>query len=367
MNRPSEFLSNPETVSVIGVFFQIAKSIALESAPDRVPKPFMMPTRGDNLLTLTDAGIYCPPGDFYLDPSGPVDRAVVTHAHSDHAYQGSGRYLVSERSELLMRTRLGEDSVIETVPYGQAVDINGVKVSLHPAGHVLGSAQVRVESGGEVWVYSGDYKLTPDPTCEPFEAVECDVFITEATFALPIYRWTPPDVLAEEINSWWMGNRDEGKASVLFAYSLGKSQRILKSVDPSIGPIFTHGAVENLNEQYRASGVGLPDTSYVGDIEDKKAFEGGLVIAPPSAAGSAWLKRFGRHSTAFASGWMSVRGARRRRALDRGFVMSDHADWPGLIEAIDASKAGRILVTHGFVDPLVRWLNENGKEAAPLR
>ncbi|REJ76247.1 MAG: ligase-associated DNA damage response exonuclease [Acidobacteria bacterium] len=319
------------------------------------------------LLSLTDSGIYCPPGDFYLDPSKPVDVAVVTHAHSDHAYAGSNKYFVSEKSELLMKMRLGEEAVLETRRYGEEFEINGVIVSFHPAGHVLGSAQIRVEFEGEVWIYTGDFKLTRDPTCEPFEKVECDVLITEATFALPIYRWTPPDELSRQINSWWRSNIDAEKVSVLFAYSLGKSQRILKSVDPSIGPIFTHGAVENLNKAYRESGVHLPETHYVGDIEDKKEFTGGLVIAPPSAAGTSWLRRFGKHSTAFASGWMAVRGARRRRALDRGFVMSDHADWPGLIEAIDASKAKRVLVTHGFVDPLVRWLNESGKEAEPLK
>lgn len=319
------------------------------------------------LLKLTDRGLYCPAGGFFIDPSKPVDVAVLTHAHSDHAYPGSDCYIVPARSQALVRKRLGEDPDLTPKAFGKTFDLNGVKVSFHPAGHILGSAQVRVEHGGEVWVCSGDYKLTPDPTCKPFEPVECDVFITEATFALPIYRWTPPEELAREVNAWWRSNREAGKVSVLFAYSLGKSQRILTSIDSAAGPIFTHGAVEKLNGVYRDMGIGLPETRYVGDVENKNDFSGGLVIAPPSAAGTAWLRRFGPHSSAFASGWMAVRGNRRRRSLDRGFVMSDHADWPGLLKAIAATKAKRVLVTHGFVDPLVRWLDEHGTEAEPLR
>lgn len=319
-----------------------------------------------DLLQLTDAGLYCPRGDFYIDPHLPVKTAVLTHAHADHAYRGSKRYVVSSGSRLLMRRRLGDDSSIETLAYGATKSLNGVKISFHPAGHVLGSSQVRVEANREVWVVTGDFKLTPDATCEPFEPVECDCLITEATFGLPIYRWPEPDVLFREINDWWRENQSKEKASVIFAYSLGKAQRILNGIDDSIGDIFTHGAVEKLNEDYRASGVELPETTYVGSVEDKKRFRGSLIVAPPSANGSNWMKRFGSYSDGFASGWMAVRGARRRRALDRGFVMSDHADWEALVKAVDDSKAKRILVTHGFVHPFVRWLNENGKEAEPL-
>lgn len=319
------------------------------------------------LIKLTSSGLYCPPGRFYIDPWKPVGKAVISHAHADHAYRGSRAYLASEAGKELTRRRLGEESKIQTIPYGETVSMYGVEVSFHPAGHVLGSSQVRVEHKGEVWVFSGDYKLTPDPTCQPFEPVKCDTFITEATFGLPIYKWTPPDKLYEEVNAWWRRNRSEGKASVMFSYALGKSQRILAGIDSSIGEIFTHGAVEKLNDSYRRSGVDLPPTTYVGSVEDRKKFRGALIVAPPSAMSTPWLKRFGKYATGFASGWMMVRGTRRRRAVDRGFVMSDHADWDGLMSAIENSQAERIFVTHGFIDPLVRWLNENGKNAIPLR
>lgn len=319
------------------------------------------------LIQLTESGLFCELGGFYIDPWKPVETAVVTHAHADHSYRGNSKYLVPAAGERLSRIRLGDEAVFESLDYGKNIEMNGVIVSFHPAGHVLGSAQVRVEYKGEVWLVTGDYKLTPDATCAPFEHVECDFLITEATFALPIYRWKPTEVIFEEINEWWRGNQENGKVSVIFAYSLGKAQRILNGIDRSIGNIFTHGAVERLNEAYRASGVDLPETRYVGEVEKKKDFAGGLVVAPPSAIGSAWLKRFGPHSTGFASGWMTVRGARRRKAVDRGFVLSDHADWDELQTVIECSNAKKIYVTHGFIDVLVRWLNENGKTAEPLR
>ncbi len=319
-----------------------------------------------SLVKLTSKGLYCAQGGFYIDPWKPVTRAVVTHAHADHAYRGNGSYLVAKKSEHLCRVRLGDEAKIETVPYGKTLTIDGVKVSMHPAGHVLGSAQVRVEYKGESWCVSGDYKLTPDPTCTPFEPVKAQNFITEATFGLPIYKWRSMDAVFGEVNDWWRQNRERGKASVIFAYSLGKSQRILKSIDPSIGPIFTHGAVERLNEAFRASGVELPATTYVGSVEDKKLFTGSLIVAPPSAQASTWLRRFGPQSTAFASGWMTVRGARRQRAVDRGFVLSDHADWPELMTAINSANAERVYVTHGFSDEVTRYLNEQGIAAEKL-
>jgi putative mRNA 3-end processing factor len=320
-----------------------------------------------SLIRTTAKGLYCEKGNFYIDPWKPVDRAVLTHAHSDHAYPGNRTYLVPEAGALLSRIRLGDDAAISTLPYGEPKKFNDVTVSFHPAGHVLGSAQIRVEYEGEVWVVSGDFKLTADPTCLPFESIPCDKFITEATFGLPIYRWPTPETLFNEINDWWRRNREDGKASVIFAYALGKAQRILSGIDPSIGEVFTHGAVERLVRAYRDSGVVLPDTIYAGSVSDKKRYPGSLIVAPPSAAGSAWLKRFGRHSTAFASGWMMVRGARRRRAVDRGFVLSDHADWPELNQAIRATGAETVYVTHGFSDELVRWLNETGMNAKPLK
>lgn len=320
-----------------------------------------------NLVNLTDRGLFCEVGDFYIDPWLPVKKAVLTHAHSDHTYRGSENYLVPDEGKRLSRIRLGDEANISTAKYGETTTINGVAISFHPAGHVLGSSQIRVEHKGEIWVISGDYKLMPDATCAPFESVKCHHFITEATFGLPIYRWSPTEIIFEEINEWWRGNREKGKASVIFAYSLGKAQRILNGIDRSIGKIFTHGAVERLTEAYRETGVDLPETTYAGAVENKKDFAGSLIVAPPSAHGSTWLRRFGSHSTGFASGWMLVRGARRRKAVDRGFVLSDHADWAELDTAIRGSEAETVYVTHGFIPELVRWLNEIGINAKPLK
>jgi putative mRNA 3-end processing factor len=321
-----------------------------------------------SLISLTARGLHCKQGDFYIDPWKPVSKAVVTHAHADHTYHGNQSYLVPKEGELVSRIRIGEDAVIETLPYRKATEINGVRVSFHPAGHILGSAQVRVEYKGEIWVISGDYKLTPDATCEPFEPVKCHHFVTEATFGLPVYRWQESEAVFGEISDWWRRNRENGKASVIFAYSLGKAQRILNGIDRSIGPIFTHGAVERLTQAYRESGVDLPKTTYAGAVENKKDFDGSLIVAPPSAQQSVgWLRRFGKHSTGFASGWMAVRGARRQRAVDRGFVLSDHADWPELLTAIAGAEAETVYVTHGFSPEVVRWLNENGQHAVELK
>lgn len=319
------------------------------------------------LIKLTSKGLYCPQGDFYIDPWQPVSKAVVTHAHADHSYRGNQSYLVPAEGARLSRIRLGDEASISTLAYGEVSRINGVAVSFYPAGHVLGSAQARIEYKDEIWVVSGDYKLTPDATCAPFESVKCHHFITEATFGLPIYRWAPPSEIFDQINSWWRRNIEREKVSVIFAYALGKSQRILNGIDRTIGPIFTHGAVERLNEAYRKSGVDLPPTKYVGAVENKKEFAGSLVVAPPSAQASTWLRRFGSHSTGFASGWMTVRGARRQRAVDRGFVLSDHADWPELLAAIKSAEAETIYVTHGFAPELVRYLNETGNNAVPLK
>jgi putative mRNA 3-end processing factor len=319
------------------------------------------------LISLTARGLYCKRGDFYIDPWRPVDRAILTHSHSDHAYRGSKSYLVVDEGSELARIRLFEDALIKTQPYGKTLDINGVKVSFHPAGHILGSSQIRVEFLGEVWVVSGDYKLTPDPTCKAFEPIKCNYFITEATFGLPIYKWTPPEQVFGEINEWWRRNQDRGKASVVFAYSLGKAQRILNGIDGTIGQIFTHGAVERLTGAYRRAGVPIHKTTYAGSVTDKKEFAGSLIVAPPSAQATNWLRRFGSISTGFASGWMMVRGARRQRAIDRGFVLSDHADWTELQTAIRATQADTIYVTHGFAPEMVRWLNENGMNAVPLK
>lgn len=315
-----------------------------------------------DMVVVRKEGLYCVPGQFYIDPWRPVDRAVITHAHGDHARVGHGHYLSASGGVDILRSRLG-DIHIDGIEYGDTVVHNGVTVSLHPAGHVLGSAQVRMEHKGEVWVASGDYKVEPDRTCTPFEPVRCDTFITESTFGLPIYRWQPQQEIFDDINSWWRKNAEAGRCSVVFAYAFGKAQRILSGLDPGIGPIVCHGAAEPLNKVYRARGVDLPPTVMVTDV-DKQALKRAIVIAPPSAAGSPWMKRFGDYSDAFASGWMQLRGARRRRGVDRGFILSDHADWPGLMTAVRATEAQRVIVTHGSISVMVRWLCQQGLDAA---
>ncbi|HYF20961.1 MAG TPA: ligase-associated DNA damage response exonuclease [Ramlibacter sp.] len=315
-----------------------------------------------DLIVQRPEGLYCPPGDFYIDPWRPVPRAVITHAHADHARMGNGHYLAAAPAEGVLRARLGEIH-LQPLPYGEAIEHHGVRVSLHPAGHVLGSAQVRLEHGGRVWVCSGDYKVAPDPTCDPFEPVRCDVFITESTFGLPIYRWRSDAELFREINDWWSRNVLAGRASVIGCYSFGKAQRVLAGVDTTIGPVIVHGAVRPLNEAYRAAGVPLPDTRMVTEVKDRAELRRCLVLCPPSAVSSTWLRRFGDASTAFASGWMQLRGARRRGGYDRGFVLSDHADWPGLLRAIGATAAERVIVTHGSVPVMVRYLQEQGLQA----
>ncbi|MRD46244.1 ligase-associated DNA damage response exonuclease [Caenimonas koreensis DSM 17982] len=316
----------------------------------------------NDLVVQRPEGLYCPPGDFYIDPWRPVARAVITHAHADHARYGHGHYLASSDAQGVLRVRLGSID-LQTLPYGERISHNGVTLSLHPAGHVLGSAQVRLEHGGQVWVASGDYKVAPDPTCAAFEPVKCDVFITESTFGMPIYRWIPDEELFTGINDWWSRNAAAGRASVLACYSFGKAQRVLAGVDASIGPIIVHGAVEPLNAAYREAGVALPPTRLVTDVADRSELRRALVVCPPSAVASTWLRRFGEASTAFASGWMQLRGARRRGGYDRGFVLSDHADWPGLMGAIGATGAQRVIVTHGSIAAMVRYLREQGLEA----
>jgi len=319
------------------------------------------------LVTATERGLYCRAGDFYVDPWQPVDRALITHAHGDHARVGSGRYLCAEPGRNILRARLGDDAVIDALPYGQTIEQDGVKISFHPAGHVFGSSQIRLEHRGDVWVVTGDFKLDRDPTCAPFEPLRCRALLTESTFALPVYRWAPPTEVFAEINRWWSANRDAGKASILYGYSLGKSQRLLTGLDPDIGPIYLHGAVERMTAEYRAAGVALPPTHYVGAMPPKTKWAGAMIVAPPSAHNSAWSRKFAPASTAIASGWMRVRGARRRRAVDRGFVLSDHVDWPGLLSVVGGSGAELVWVTHGFIQPVVRLLREMGLDAHGMR
>lgn len=312
-----------------------------------------------DLVIARPEGLYCPPGDFYIDPWRPVERAVITHAHGDHARWGMGHYLAASDSEGILRSRIAADMPLQTLAYGERLEHHGVTLSFHPAGHVLGSAQVRLEYRGEVWVASGDYKVEPDGTCAPFEPVRCHTFITESTFGLPIYRWQPQAEIFTEVNDWWRANAAAGRPSVLFCYAFGKAQRILHGLDESIGQIVAHGSVEPLNRVYREAGIRIPETLYAGDLKkNDPRLKQAIVLAPPSAGGSTWMRRFGDYSDAFASGWMMLRGTRRRRGVDRGFVLSDHADWPGLLWAIEQTGAERVMVTHGSVAVLVRYLRE---------
>ena len=312
------------------------------------------------MLVATTEGLYCPEGDFHVDPWKPVGRAVITHAHGDHVTWGSKSYLTSASGSALLSDRLPVGSAVMPLEYGTSVTLNGVNVSLHPAGHILGSSQVRIERQGEVWVVSGDYKTAPDSTCAGFELVRCHTFVTESTFGLPIYRWETQDELFAGINAWWRSNQSVGKASVIFGYALGKAQRILSGLDPTIGPIYTHGAVERMTRHYRQAGVSLPATLPVGTAPSGTDWSRAMIVGPPSAGGSGWMRRFAPYSTAFASGWMRVRGARRRRAVDRGFALSDHADWPSLLATIEGTGAEQVWVTHGFTTVMTRWFEEKG-------
>ncbi|MEM9032479.1 MAG: ligase-associated DNA damage response exonuclease [Pseudomonadota bacterium] len=317
------------------------------------------------VLSVTGQGLYCAAGDFHIDPWRPVERALITHGHADHARAGHHRYLATNAALPVMHHRLGAISS-EGIEFGEARSIGSAKVSFHPAGHVPGSAQIRVEVGGEVWVVSGDYKTEPDGLSEPFEPVRCHTFISECTFGLPVFNWRSQDAVAAEINAWWTANGRAGKISVLGAYSLGKAQRLLASLDPSNGPILTHGAVEGTNRVMRDQGLNLPVTIPVTPETRGSEYPGALILAPPSALGTSWMRRFGTVSTAFASGWMALRGVRRRRAADRGFVLSDHADWRGLNAAIAETGAERVLVTHGYTAPFAKWLGERGYDAGVL-
>lgn len=319
------------------------------------------------MIENTESGLYCRAGDFYIDPWKPVNRAVITHAHADHARHGCGSYLATPQCAILLKTRLGSGITVQELPYGMPLDVNGIRLSLHPAGHILGSAQVRLERRGEVWVVTGDFKRHPDPTCAPFEPLRCHTLVTESTFGLPVFNWPAAEEAFSEINAWWRKNKEHGRACILFAYALGKAERIVAQVDAGIGPIFTHGAVQHMLDVYRQAGVPLPPTLPVSEDRQRETVTGALVIAPPSAAGSPWMRRFPGASRAFASGWMQIRGYRRRRAVDRGFVLSDHADWNGLLNTIYTSGAETVWVTHGYVEEMVQFLREKGIAAEALR
>jgi putative mRNA 3-end processing factor len=314
----------------------------------------------DDLVIARPEGLYCPRGGFYIDPWRPVTCAVITHGHADHARPGMGRYHATRAGLPVLQWRLGAQAYVPH-EHGEPFTLGDARVSLHPAGHVLGSAQVRIEVAGEVWVVSGDYKRQPDPTCAPFEVVRCDTFVTEATFGLPVYRWPETAEVAREIVAWREECAARGEAAILYAYSLGKAQRVLAELAAHTDePAWLHGAMAAGVALYRAAGVELLPTQLVADAPEGEKFAGRLVLAPPSAAGSAWLRRFPRAQQAFASGWMRLRGNRRRRNYDRGFVVSDHADWPALLATVRESGATRVIATHGETGALVRTLNDAG-------
>jgi len=333
-------------------------------------------------VETTDRGLYCPAGDFYVDPWRPVARAVITHAHADHARPGCAAYLCAPSCKPLLAARVQADAVIETRGWGEAFSLGGVRLSLHPAGHILGSAQVRMETRAGVTVVAGDYKTAPDPSCETFESVRCDHFITESTFALPVYRWPESAQVVREVYDWWRANQAAGRTSVLLAYALGKTQRVLSALLPENGlwpidaafcpgteeaPVGLHGAPMRFDAPYREQGIRMVHAGGTA-VEDARLLKGrGLVIAPASVRNTAWLRRFAPYSLAAASGWMTVRGNRRREALDRGFILSDHCDWPGLVETIRATGAQKVGVTHGQTEAFARYLREvEGLEAYAL-
>ncbi|PRX57318.1 ligase-associated DNA damage response exonuclease [Flagellimonas meridianipacifica] len=313
------------------------------------------------LLQFTEKGIYCEAAKVYLDPWRPVDKAIISHGHSDHSRWGHKQYITHHRNIPIIKHRLGHITV-SGKDWGETFLINGVKFSLHPAGHIIGSSQIRVEHKGEVWVFTGDYKIEDDGLCTPYENVKCHTFITECTFGLPAFKWLPQSEVFNEINAWWSQNQAEGKTSVLFGYSLGKAQRLLKHLDTSIGKIYTHGAVENMTNVVRPL-VDLPETYLITRETKKEELRGNMVVAPPSAHGSTWIRKMVPFVTATASGWMAFRGARRRRAIDKGFVLSDHCDWSGLLESIKATGAEKVICTHGYTEIFSRYLGELGYDA----
>lgn len=318
------------------------------------------------LLKLTAAGLYCPRGDFHIDPWSPVAAAVITHAHGDHAVRGSHRYLTSEPGRGILQLRMGHRSRIQGLAYGESITLGSVNVSLHPAGHILGSAQVRVEDRGEVWVVSGDYKVAPDSTCAPFEAIRCHTFITESTFGHPHYSWAPQHETFDEIRSWWQSNQQAGLASVLYVYSLGKAQRILAGLNPAPGSFIVHPDQQPLNDLYREAGVVLPDAISL-SVATREDWVRSLVLLPPAARWDRGLVFPGRYRTAFASGWMCLPGEAKRRYVETGFALSDHADYQELLGAVQATGAEHVGVTHGYIEDFMTTLKLRGLDAWSLR
>lgn len=313
------------------------------------------------LLKLTSNGLYCQQADVYIDPWRRVGKAIVTHAHSDHARYGHKQYLAHKDSEHVLKLRLGAIN-LQTLEYGEQVELNGVKVSLHPAGHTIGSSQVRLEYQGEVWVVSGDYKMEPDNLTVPFEPVNCNVFITEATFGLPVFNWRPQAEIFADMNNWWQQNQKIGRTSMISCYSFGKAQRLVTNINPEIGPIYAHGAIVATNEALSKSGYKFPEVKKLDDHLDADLSKALVLTTSPSLLAGLPIQL----SVAQASGWMQLRKMRKLGNLDKGFTISDHADWQGLNTAIKATEAELVYVTHGFSEPLARWLTEQGVESYPL-
>jgi len=311
------------------------------------------------LISFTNKGIYCKQGEFYIDPWRPVNLAVTTHGHGDHVKWGNKGYLCHDLTKAILQQRLGTGLNIETLPYNKEININGVKLSFFPAGHVIGSAQVRLEYKGEVCVVSGDYKVEYDGISTAFEPVKCHTFVSESTFGLPIYKWQPQEIIFKQIRDWVADNHDKQKTSVLIAYSLGKAQRLIKNLAGD-SKIYVHNAIANLNDGFISAGVDLPATIRITPELKKEELQQGIVIVPPALAEGRWIKNLQHAATGVCSGWMRVRAGRRWRSADAGFALSDHADWPGLLSAIKATAAEKVFVTHGFVSTFSKYLNEIG-------
>lgn len=317
----------------------------------------------DALLQFTNKGLYCDQGDFFIDPWKPVNRALITHAHSDHLKTGHQSYLVHKDGLAISQYRLGNTAKVESILFNQPISINGVEVTYFPAGHIIGSAQIKLSYKNQTWVVSGDYKTEHDGLSTPFEPIKCSHFITESTFGLPIFRWQNQNLVFQQINDWWCKNKIEGKTTILASYALGKAQRLLSGLDTQIGKIYTHGAIENVLEIFRNTGFTFPETIRVTNEIPKNEFTGNMVLTIPSSLSTSWMKKFQPYSTGLASGWMNLRGAKRRRSVDRGFVLSDHCDWLQLNTAIKATGAENIYVTHGYIQIFTKWLNQNGYNA----
>ena len=318
------------------------------------------------LISFTNKGLYCKQGDFYIDPWKPVEKAVISHAHSDHAKWGNKYYLCHHFTKPILQLRLGENNY-ETAGWDEPVFINGVSVSFFPAGHIIGSAQIKVEYKGEVWVFTGDFKTENDGISTAYEPVKCNYFITESTFGLPIYKWQPQEEIFTDMKRWITENKTAGKSSLFIAYSLGKAQRILKPLAETGLPMYAHGAVYNVHKTLQDAGWKLPDLKRISNETTKEELKECIIIAPSGAEGSTWTRRFSPYATGICSGWMQVRGNVRRKNADAGFPLSDHADWEGLSSAAKASGAEKVFATHGFQSAFSRYLNEQGIAAAEVK